>query len=104
MTFFSYFFDLFVSNSLKPKVTVPTRLTDTTCTLIHNILSSLTSSVPDISGILVSNISDHLPCFTCFETVFLVKLTLNIYTNAAIDRMRLTSTIVTSNLKIFLTD
>ena len=64
---FSDFFDLFVSNSFKPKVTVPTRLTDTTCTLIDNIFSSLTSSVPDISGVLVSNISDHLPCFTCFK-------------------------------------
>ena len=46
---FSDFFNLFVSNCFKPKVTAPTRLSDTTCTLIDNIFSSMTTHVPDIS-------------------------------------------------------
>ena len=52
-----------------PVLSYPTRLSDTTATLIDHIL--VKSSAPQIrqtlSGILMSNISDHQPCFTALE-------------------------------------
>ena len=62
---FCDFFDTLVSNSYEPKITLPTRFSNTNCTLIDNIFykGSSNKSVEG-SGVLINHISDHLPCFT----------------------------------------
>ena len=54
---FSTFFDSMCSSGFFPHITVPTRFATNSCSLINQIY--ITSS-----GVIISNISDHLPCFT----------------------------------------
>ena len=71
---FSDYLDTLITNNFYPTITFPTRFTDASCTLIDNILykghkkNNLLSS-----GIIFTDISDHLPCFT--------TLNLNLNTN-----------------------
>jgi hypothetical protein len=66
---FAEFLDSMMSNSFFPKITLPTRFTSHSCTLIDNIFCKLSSNTIDTySGIILSSISDHLPYFTCLKT------------------------------------
>ena len=47
-----------------PKITLPTRITDTSNTLIDNILTNVYDD-KHVLGILINKISDHQPIFTC---------------------------------------
>lgn len=58
---FHDFLNLLLSFSLMPLITKPTRVTDTSCTLIDNIFCNV-QPFPD-SGIIVSDISDHFPVY-----------------------------------------
>ena len=58
----SEFFDLVSSHNLLPYITLPTRVTDRSKTLIDNIFSNSTNT-NIISGNLTSTVSDHLPQF-----------------------------------------
>lgn len=62
------FFETMTSNSLFPKITFPTRVTDSTATLIDNCFirtsNNLTQST---AGIINYNISDHLPIFVTLD-------------------------------------
>ena len=60
------FIDLMSNFSLKPTVTKPTRITRDTQTLIDNIFTNELIK-PIQSGILISDISDHLPVFVLVE-------------------------------------
>jgi len=61
----SDYFETLISSGFIPKITLPTRFTDTSATLIDNIFCKFsTSSTDTISGIYLTNISDHLPYFT----------------------------------------
>ena len=61
---FSEFFDVMISHSFYPKITLPTRLSNNRGTLIDNIYCKLSSkSINSSSGILISGLSDHLPYF-----------------------------------------
>ena len=56
------FFNIIVSNGFTPKITLPTRITDSSCTLIDNFFCKL--NLQNVtSGILTHNISDHQPYF-----------------------------------------
>ena len=58
------FFELFLSQGFFPNITLPTRITNTTATLIDQIYcKSYESTQNSYSGILVSKISDHFPTF-----------------------------------------
>ena len=58
------FFDIMMSNSLIPTITKPTRVTHRSATLIDNIFCcSLFDSDKLFSGILYTDITDHLPIF-----------------------------------------
>ena len=67
-----------ISHGFFPKITLPTRLSERSGTLIDNFLCKLTHTFTHIStGILVCRISDHFPYFvtvelredqTCFAT------------------------------------
>ena len=58
----SEFFNLISSFNLLPYITLPTRITSISQTLIDNIFSNSTNS-SIISGNLTSTVSDHLPQF-----------------------------------------
>ena len=60
----SNFFDTVLSAGFLPKITLPTRITDTSNTLIDNILANVIDD-RHISGIMFNKISDHQPLFTC---------------------------------------
>ena len=57
-------FNLFLSNGLFPMITKPTRITHNTASLIDNIYVSKGSMSNSFSGILVYDLSDHLPVLT----------------------------------------
>ena len=83
----SEFFSLFPSYNLLPYVTLPTRITDRSQTLIDNIFFNSTSN-QIISGNLTSTVSDHLPQFLIYpdfkkllypkETAFIVEIQITI--------------------------
>ena len=62
---FQEYFDIFVSNGLFPQITLPTRFSKKKATLIDQIFcrfSKYTSNHK--AGIIMTKISDHLPCFS----------------------------------------
>ena len=62
------YFDAFVTNSLFPLITLPTRESKHSSTLIDQIFCKLKNfSDLDSSGILKSNLSDHYPCFAILD-------------------------------------
>ena len=60
----SEYLDMVISHGFFPKITLPTRLSERSGTLIDNFLCKLTHNFAHISaGILVCRISDHFPYF-----------------------------------------
>ena len=60
---------LLTSQSLFPHITLPIRLTNGGCTLIDNLFCQMNKSIKEnTAGILLNQLSDHLPCFTLLET------------------------------------
>ena len=55
---------MFYSFGLTPTITRPTRITHSSSTLIDNIYISLGKYESSYSGIILNDISDHLPVFT----------------------------------------
>ena len=53
-----------ISSGFHPKITLPTRITDRSSTLIDNILRNVYDN-NHISGILINKIWDHQPIHTC---------------------------------------
>ena len=67
------FVNLLYSLSMHPKITRPTRITSHSSTLIDNIFTNIYSD--DIkSGILVTDVSDHLPIFVIYGLNNLEKI------------------------------
>lgn len=60
------FIDSMLSNNLYPLITRPTRVTVRSTTLIDNIFTNIINN-EIISGILVSDISDHFPVFMVYN-------------------------------------
>ena len=58
----SEYFNMLTSNNLLPHITLPTRITNKSSTLIDNIFTNMISSNPT-SGNLTLSVSDHLPQF-----------------------------------------
>ena len=58
------FFNSITSVGFDPLITLPTRITDSSHTLIDNIFCNSTNTLSPLSGILTSPISDHQLCFT----------------------------------------
>ena len=63
------FLELIYTAGLVPKITKPTRITSSTATLIDNILIDNKLDTNSSSGILVDNVSDHLPCYTIIPDI-----------------------------------
>jgi hypothetical protein len=62
----SDFFDSMMSSSLIPCITLPTRVTENTATLIDHIYTTLENGTY-VSGTITTDISDHYSNFICFE-------------------------------------
>ena len=66
---FSEFFDIMISSSFYPKITLPTRFSNKSASLIDNIFCKLTNfPLPSSSGILINQFSDHNPYFLVMNT------------------------------------
>ena len=70
------FLNLLFSYSFMPMIRYPTRITETSATLIDNIFVNKLYDITD-SAIIYSDISDHLPVIVCVETVSTRKHTVN---------------------------
>ena len=65
---FAEFLDMMTNNSLIPTITLPTRFSSYSCSLLDNIYHFQTKkSTESKSGIIFTDISDHLPCFTSIK-------------------------------------
>lgn len=60
------------SNSLFPVIIKPSRITTDTATLIDNIFTNKIDS-KIVGGLLINDISDHLPVFAIFQNFFKEK-------------------------------
>jgi len=59
------YFDMLTQHSFKPLITKPTRITNNSQTLIDHIWTNqISSDTKTSSHILITDITDHLPCFT----------------------------------------
>merc|ERR1712208_180064 len=62
---FQQYYDLLVSQSIYPQITLPTRFSKKNATLIDQLFCRFSTNVShNLSGILLKKISDHLPCFS----------------------------------------
>ena len=67
---FQDFFDILISRGIFPKITLPTRFSTKSATLIDNIFcKTLANGINGMSGIFISKLSDHLPIFTCLDII-----------------------------------
>ena len=67
---FSECLDTITANGFFPQITLPTRFSDRRGTLIDNFLYKWSQRIPTITaGILISNISDHLPYFISINDI-----------------------------------
>ena len=69
---FNDFFDNFISVGFLPKITLPTRFTEQSSTLIDNVFSNNIEE-REISGILLNHISDHQFLFTYIEKLLYIE-------------------------------
>ena len=70
MQYVNDFLDILMMNSMIPLVHYPTRVTDTSCSLVDNIFTNDSCQIQ--SGVLLTDISDHLPVYCiCKNTVTL---------------------------------
>ena len=61
---FSDFYDILTTNSFLPKITLPTKFTETSGTLIDNFVCKVTTiTIEALAGILTHEFSDHQPYY-----------------------------------------
>ena len=65
------FLERILENNMMPTITRPTRITQTSATLIDNILISSEQIGNIKSSICIGNMSDHLPCITVLQNVLM---------------------------------
>ncbi len=73
------FIQTMYSNSLFPVITKPSRITIDTATLIDNIFTN-EINYEIVGGLLINDISDHLPVFAIFQNFFGTKTKQKTYT------------------------
>ena len=64
-----HFLEEILCHKLMPCITKPMRITHSSATLIDNIFSSIELHHVAISGLIITDISDHLPCLSVFDSV-----------------------------------
>ena len=84
---FADFLDLMFSSSLCPKITLPTRFSHYSASLIDNIYCKIDeSTINSTSGIILTGISDHLPYFVCLKNIFKQKKSVPKYVKCKINK------------------
>ena len=67
---FSECYDILTANSYLPKITLPTRFTETNGTLIDHFFCKLTNiTIESVAGILTKTFSDHQPYFILLNAI-----------------------------------
>ena len=62
------YFDMIVSSGFFPRITLPTRISNSSVTLIDNFLCKITKhSSNSIAGILLTSLPDHFPYFISYS-------------------------------------
>ena len=62
--FVNEYFDMIVASGFFPRITIPTRISNSSATLIDNCLCKITTySSSSIAGLLLTSLSDHFPYF-----------------------------------------
>lgn len=87
------FINSMYSNSLFPVITKPTRISDHSATLIDHIYTNCVSQQYGKSGILFSDISDHLPIFYIAHDISFTKV------NEAVGHHRVINETTISNFR-----
>ena len=67
------FMNSLIDHDLFPSITKPTRITKSSATLIDNILISRALYPKCLSGILINDMSDHLPCISVIKNAKSLK-------------------------------
>ena len=67
---YSHYFDLLINNGLLPHISLPTRFSRRSASLIDHIFGKFNNPKQEsISGILLTDISDHLPAFIVLKNI-----------------------------------
>ncbi len=87
------FLNMNFSAGLMPMITKPTRITHKTATLIDNIYTNTKSACNSLSGILISQMSDHFPCLlfldkVCTRSKEPIKVSKRKFTDSAINDIK----------------
>ena len=80
-----------MSHSLNPCITKPTRITHSSATLIDNIFCSQDLYRRTSSGIVIDDISDHMPCYSVIESFILTILVDTYMTKRKLNNKTITS-------------
>ena len=75
---FGEFFDHIISVNFFPKITLPTRFSNQSATLIDDVFSTNIEE-KEVSGILLNHISDHQLLFTYIENLSYVEKKTEVY-------------------------
>ena len=67
------FIDIILDNGMFPLITRPTRITKSSATLIDNLLVSWELYYNSLSGIIINDMSDHMPCISVFPNAISQK-------------------------------
>ena len=67
------FMECMLENSHFPCITCPTRVTNSSATLIDNLLLSVNLIGKQNSSVIVSDVSDHLPCLTLIRNCMITQ-------------------------------
>ena len=69
------YLDSIMAQGFSPKITFPPRCSDMNGTLIDNLLCRLSNtSIKNDAGIIITQLSDHLPHFICSRTMKVDKI------------------------------
>ena len=72
------FLDMFMVNSMYPIIHFPTRITNNTSSLLDNIFTNNLNHM--FTGVLVADVSDHLPIF-CISQKHVVNKNIQVILN-----------------------
>ena len=93
-SFSNHFYNHLASSGYTPLITKPTRVTESTASLIDNIYANTLNLNEHLNGILFSDLSDHLPIFTITNfklNLDNIKLDNNIFGTRLINKRSLES-------------
>ena len=72
------YYDKFMSTGFLPRITLPTRFSNKSCSLIDQIFCNFENLTEKCeTAILTSRLTDHLQCFLTFEMAQIKKRLLN---------------------------